>query len=252
MIFFPTSRCNDKCKHCMSSCTNKGIDCTKDTFLSTLTFMDKVDPSSIVISGGEPTIHSNIMYYTGKLIKDFPRTKIVLLSNGSFIHNGEMYEELIDYVLASKLSITVTMDKKYYSTKFTLSEIERLRKHCNIVDQIPPRDILHIGRAALKKSKVRDKNKSNMPMCFNMRSLIRSGLDFKTAIHYLEARGKIMTPAILPTGNIILSQSMECTPIGNVQDSFFKLEKNIKNFDCVTCREAQRCITNPKYKSCII
>jgi len=70
MILFITNRCNSECSHCMHSCTATGDDMTDETFSQTIKFINEINPFVVSISGGEPTLHKNIIPIIERLQKE--------------------------------------------------------------------------------------------------------------------------------------------------------------------------------------
>jgi uncharacterized radical SAM superfamily Fe-S cluster-containing enzyme len=61
MLLFITDRCNSKCSHCMSCCSDDGKDMSDDVLTQAIEFINCVNPLVINVSGGEPTLHSDLL-----------------------------------------------------------------------------------------------------------------------------------------------------------------------------------------------
>jgi organic radical activating enzyme len=131
-----------------------------ETFEAVLEFVKQVGLPFIMISGGEPTEHPN-------LLEMLPPTKsfglhTILLSNGEFLHksNPNSILELVD-------GVQVTNDPRYYSR----SVPDFVHPKVTFERQI--RILSPFGRAITNKLTTTQK----YPGCFNIRSTTRlSGL----------------------------------------------------------------------------
>lgn len=64
MYVMITNRCNMRCRHCCYSCTAKGTDMTRRTFLAACELTKDLG-SSVFIGGGEPTLHPLLFDFIG-------------------------------------------------------------------------------------------------------------------------------------------------------------------------------------------
>jgi len=192
---------------------------------------------AVIISGGEPSLHPEIVDIMKFLKKELPKCMITLASNGQFLQNTELTDKLISCCD----SIQITSDLRYYPNP--IKHIYRLKK---ISPKIATEDhILSVaayGRALDNNIKSEGYEKMS-PFCFNLRSIIkRSGKSFVEACQIMEGRHKFCFWAINPDGGVSISESMCCPTVGSINDSVKELTKNISEFRCNQCVYAKALI----------
>jgi pyruvate formate lyase activating enzyme len=120
-----TQGCNLSCKYCHNKqlipikCTNKKTYCNPDYVLERLRKI-KGKLEGVVITGGEPTVHSDLIWFI-KQIKALG-FKVKLDTNGTNESNLSwlLYEHLLDYV-----AIDIKAPWKKYSQITPISFVER-------------------------------------------------------------------------------------------------------------------------------
>lgn len=78
-----TNRCNMHCRHCCFSCTSKGNDMTRKTFLKAIEIAADHD-SYVTIGGGEPTLHPFLFDFLGIALSVFNEENgnVYIVTNG--------------------------------------------------------------------------------------------------------------------------------------------------------------------------
>ena len=236
MILFITSRCNSECSHCMSNCTADGIDMSDETLTQAIRFINEVRPMTVNISGGEPTLHRNIIEIIKLLqteLKESPLTNIkpilTLVTNGTFCAENAALRSKIK---RTGITVQITHDKKYYQNSLSNYDLS-----CIPDSFIVEKNIAHVlayGKAV--SNNLPTSNTRIAPFCFNMRSLISvSGFDFARATQEMESRMKFCAWAIKPDGSIILSEAMGCPTVGTAADSVQDVTQNVARLKCKNC-----------------
>ena len=230
IILFVTARCDGECSHCLHRCTNQGEDMSNEILMKSIKLIKKIKPFVITVSGGEPSLHPEIINIANTLKKELPNTHISLISNGSFLKNDSLTKEL----KKTFRTIQITYDKRYYPNFVDLKKAKSL----SILTEDNIRRVDAYGRA-IDNNIVNSDRKS--PYCFNIRSCIKlSGLDLCTANKTLEMQHKFCACSIRPNGDIGISESMLCPIVGTINNSIEEITFNIRNFKCKECIYAKK------------
>lgn len=193
-------------------------------FDQSIKFLKYINPSCILVTGGEPLEHPNFFSYMEKLIELFGKNRVIITSNGMFLSN----ETLTKKVLALGVFVQVTNDSRYYP-----KTINQTKKHKLLLYTTKIQCIYPTGRAKTNNIKPYGRNS---PYCFNLRSIaIHNAVSFKNAVKLLEKANKFCTPSIDIFGNVIAGESSSCYKIGTINDSDEQLLKNLKYMKCNRC-----------------
>ncbi len=106
VYFGITNRCNLRCAHCCYNAVNSSFH-DKLSTQETFKVLDKIislDPSNIIISGGEPMLRKDFLQIISYVRRNF-RGRITLMTNGTFIT-----EENIDILIKSIDTIDFSLD----------------------------------------------------------------------------------------------------------------------------------------------
>ena len=217
------------CSHCLGACAEDGADMTDLVLTSAIKFLKKIKPLVVLVSGGEPTLHPDVLYILKRLKLELPKSYFCLISNGTFYQDDNLLQE----IMKMDILVQITNDKRFYPNAV---DFEKLSKF-DITTEIPYPNLF--GRAASNNLNFKDTRTS--PYCYNMRSLLKK-LDFISANRVMEQRNKFCAWSIDPNGNILLSESLLCPSVGNVIIPLEATEENIRNFKCVNCKYAQNLI----------
>jgi organic radical activating enzyme len=226
MLLFVTSRCNMVCSHCLSSCIDKGHDISKNNLIQAIRFTKKVNPKVILVSGGEPILHPDIIHILKSLKFEFPKTAIGLCTNGTFYNN----EYLLNSIAALDITVQITHDKRFYPNAIDLKKLSRFIIDTEILQ------VYRYGRAIENEIRLSDRTS---PLCFNMRSHLKH-MGFVNANKNREQNLKFCSWGITPIGGIIISESLLCPTVGSITDSIETIENNIRNFKCTNCIYAKK------------
>lgn len=217
MLLKITNKCLMGCGHCLDDCNPDGAHMDMQTFENALSFIKKLKPVVVLISGGEPTLHPEFTKIV-KAVKALVKT--LVLSNGTFIED----ESLLSEFISLGVHFQITSDPKYYPQ--TIKQVN----HPNLVYVDKIGDLLPVGRAKGVKTE-------SKPACFNLRSLVKKGdMTLYKAIKQEESRLKLCKPSILANGDIVLGESTTCKSVGNVNSLDIKgVHESIRNLKCNKC-----------------
>ncbi len=218
MLVRVTNECDMGCKHCMVDATPEGDSMTMETYIYTLEFLQWTTSPIILITGGEPTRHPDILAMIDMAVQ--ANFQPVLLTNGTFLENPKLKESILN----SQAKIQITNDPRFYPREVPVIEHSRVSFENNI------RTISPFGRAVINKIPITRKS----PTCFNIRSFRRTMGDFRQALFSLRLNGKFCTPSINVDGTISAGETRFCSAIGTVFEKE-KIMDNIKSLKCSRC-----------------
>jgi len=204
----------------------------------------------ILISGGEPTEHPRLfdiidkLNETNILNKWGERKATILATNGMYLNRNEepddyrVVKEYTDRLLSYKdLRIQITADPRFYKTKLNEKNLKYLLKKGR--DRVLLEKKLGLlsdyGRAAAGNMPKMEHRSS--PFCFNARSMvIHSGFTFPMIVEQREVQmNKFCAVGVDMNGSIRISESLTCSPIGNVNTPMHELTNAIRGIRCQNC-----------------
>lgn len=93
---FITGKCNSNCVMCPTSDNERKQDGFDDDQIEKLIDMLPSDTPHIVVTGGEPTLRTNLFFHTMEQVADkFQNTEVLLLTNGRSFASLNMVERLL-------------------------------------------------------------------------------------------------------------------------------------------------------------
>lgn len=208
------------CNHCMVNATPDGAHMTVEVFNKSLDFIERNQLMLLMVSGGEPVDHPQF-FELMDLVKGRDIPAKILLSNGMFLEN----EEVRTKVLALGMMVQVTNDPRYYPKRITKFEHPLVGYEDHI------RTITALGRA--KENDIPSDRLA--PMCFNLRSCVRSLGNLQAAIMHLRMSEKFCTPSINVDGSMVAGEAPGCCKIGTVDSTNAELVENLKTMRCNRC-----------------
>jgi hypothetical protein len=219
MLVKITTKCSMGCTHCMEEALPEGECMSMDMFEKTLSFIEKCynGVKIIMISGGEPTEHPEIL----KIIERLKDWNAYLLSNGLFL-SGPLREPILN----SGIGIQIYNDPQYYPIRVEPLDpiIYPQVIYSGFINLLTP-----LGRAkGMKTTRI-------SPTCFNLRSCVRYIRDFQGGIMTLRLSHKLCSPSVDIYGNVRAGESRFCHQIGNVESSFAILANNLLSMKCNKC-----------------
>lgn len=197
------------------------------------------------ISGGEPTLHPNLLKLLSKITQ--PRF-VTLISNGSFLLDPEktrMVEEAINLKYVSYVQITCIkklypnyeqlypvitnyMENGKYRMNFIFSSNDKIIK---MLDKGRASDNIAIYMDRIKKDKA-------VPSCLKTMLSARQSDRYGTMVIILNMQQGFCKPSVSWNGDITMSECSTCPPIGNVNkmDSLAEVYNRMKAFiPCGAC-----------------
>lgn len=102
-----TDRCNMKCRHCCYSCTEKGMDMTRRTFVAACRLAESYS-QSVFIGGGEPTLHKYLFDFIGLAIgySELGDMPVGIITNGKLVEPALRLAKMARYgMISAELSI---------------------------------------------------------------------------------------------------------------------------------------------------
>ena len=222
-----------KCTHCFINATPNGKHMDMNVFEDVISFIRKIRPNVLLLSGGEPSEHPNFIQIIQDLKKVLRVSNLLLIAtNGMFLYN----EELTQKVLDMDVNIQITNDERFYPQRVPIIKHEKIFYETRIGEIFP------LGRAVENQLNRTDMDrKSQAPKCFNVRSLVRGGHvnTFRDLIAFTELRlQKFCVPSIDIYGDLHIGETDECYKIGSIYDkeeSIFENIRDLKFHQCNKC-----------------
>lgn len=236
MLIKVTNYCSMGCSHCMEDSTVAGKHMTDDTFEKALEQTIRLEhqawsagaPPFVLLSGGEPTEHPNILHFIKRVFDE--RMYPMLITNGSWLSNKELRESILKPEWED-LFIQVTNDKRFYPKQ--IEEISDPR--ISYVDSLTM--MLPLGRY---KGKTSDLPTRKGPSSFNLRSATIQFKDIRKAIALLRIKSALGSsgqciPNITSDGDIMAGETRNCFKIGTVHSTHEELTKALIEMRCNKC-----------------
>lgn len=251
MVLAITNRCQMQCPHCLNDCESEGHDITLETLDRIIEFINHPELRFrvILVGGGEPSEHPQLfeildrLYETNNPNKWGEKKAFVLATNAMFLNADEVEGEyrkakdFSDRLLGYKdLMIQISADPRFYKTKINERNLKYLQKKGRNMVKVE-RNISLLGRygRALQNAMPAMDIRSS-PFCFNTRSVTTHGYSFPKTVEFLEAvKHKFCAISFDMHGNIRISESLTCMPIGTVDSTHKELEAFIRNMKCHKC-----------------
>jgi hypothetical protein len=211
-----------------------------DMLYNAVKFMNRLPINSVILGGGEPTEHSQFFDVLDFLFAESQAPVITLATNGLFL-NGDNPNEYIDRLLSyGSLFVQITADPRFYKHELNERALKRIQKRGGSFVAVE-RNIQMLtmrGRALqnpMPKMRVRE-----YPFCFNKRSVAQNGYDFYKSVSFFEGeKMKFCTFSVDMAGDVRISESLLCPPIGNISQSIQEITESVKAFQCENCAEAK-------------
>ena len=217
MLVKITSHCTMGCTHCMEDAGPGGEHMTLETFERVIDFIDRNEFLFAMLTGGEPTDHPQFVDFV-HLAKR--KLKVLVMSNGLFWSDPIRRQQYMDL----GIDFQIINDPRYYPQRVEPIKHPRVLYDDKLIAPITP-----LGRAKDMESG------RKAPLCFNLRSAVRSFRDFRNAVMFMRQNAKMCTPSILTDGSIVAGESRFCYKIGTVENSNLELTNNLAQMKCNQC-----------------
>lgn len=217
MLIRLTNQCGMGCSHCLIDAKPKGDHIELDTFRDALEFAEYHNDPMVLLSGGEPTEHPQVVELTHMAKARLP--VVAVISNGMFLADKALSTALLD----TGASFQITHDPRFYPRKPPRVDHPLL----TYVDRVTQLD--RLGRYKGESERIG-------PACFNLRSATREFRCFTAAVYFLRSQAqKHCTPSIDPDGTIRAGESSLCHPIGTIWNTDAEITERILDHDCDRC-----------------
>jgi len=207
---------------------------TPETFEKALTLTQWLEGQAkvfgynlILLSGGEPTEHPDILAFIALVVQR--GFKPFLLTNGMWLSNTTMLNQVLE-----------------------LGTLVQVTNVAGLYPQIPPivnrRGVTYIDSLSMTiemgrfKGQTSDVPARKSPACFNLRSIVHSGMldnlpDVIAHIRRRVAMGKSGSciPSISADGTMVAGETRFCHSIGTVDSTPEELFRNLKRMTCKKC-----------------
>lgn len=243
MLVQITNHCNNNCRHCLQGSSDyNDTDMSEELFDNVLLLHKKLGCKTMVISGGEPTLHPEWRTFVHKACAEIPA--VVLATNGNWLLKSPKDEPLFFPVLRGMLTmhqnllIQVSNVQKFYPKHNEIrSAFDEFKHQCEITiskktaDRLQFADeieaIVSLGRAACDDEclKMAASNKRKMTSC-SAAALVSAQTDLPTTIKVLEGQLKLCHPLIDYAGRMHWSESCGCP-------YFFTIPEHLKVDDAM-------------------
>lgn len=230
-----TNECDQYCLHCMQESGPKELgNMTLDTFKNTLEFINRTKTKVINISGGEATLHPDILTFL-KIALSYKK-KVVLLTNGlTLMKNPRLRHDIFCLMLKDdNLLMQITSVRNVYSnyiskTKFQ-DEFKKLLifkkiKNRVIIENTISNKIVPVGRALVNVDKFKEDDlrlTSISPRCFNLYNTLQHQIgDLIATINYVKENSttSLCIPLITENGDILFGEHGNvCSKVWNVNN----------------------------------
>jgi hypothetical protein len=202
---------------------------TQETFAKALAFTRRVEekawtmgcPRYVLLSGGEPTEHPDIV----RLIETVVRERCIpyLVTNGLFLHNAEMRAAILRPSWRTLL-VQVTHDPRYYTVAPPRIDDPRIDYTESLSVMVP------LGR--FRRGEHAGEVIRSAPTSFNLRSHTHATRDFSEAVRLLRLRavvglGGLCTPTVSHNGDVLVGESRFCWKIGTVDSTNEELTRAV-------------------------
>ena len=220
-----TSKCNMNCQHCGFSCNRKGMHMEWETFVNAIQFMRDRDNGTMIIGGGEPTLHSRFFDILKICLDDFDyvwmatngsKTKVMyrlanIMDNcdiESFerkdyctCNNPDYCECFPDNAIYQENKLTVALSLDYFHSPIDdrIVELWRSRSKCTSFN------FQH-------NYQIRDVTMSHS-------GIVKSGRAIRSGVWQDEANCICQDTHISPNGDVKLCGCRNSPKLGNVNDS---------------------------------
>lgn len=229
------NKCTQFCLHCMQESGPKESDIMSvETFKNALEFMNQTTNKIINISGGEPTLHPNILEML-KIALSYNK-KVVLLTNGDYLKESTaLRHEIFCLILKHKnLYIQVTSVKNIYSNFTHEKEFNKILKPLLIWKKVKSNvvfintlenGIVPIGRVLDNTDKINMdvlRTISTAPRCFNLYNALQHfNGDLISAISHVKdfSLTALCIPLIKENGDMMFGEyGNTCSVVWNVNN----------------------------------
>lgn len=262
MLIQVTNKCHEGCAHCLQDSLPNGYEMSDETFKNALKFGHFLGLSDYMISGGEPTEHSDLKHLL-KLFEilfynfSFTSAHFFICSNGTWVSDPNKLVMMFDITkLKHYAGCQIYSNKKWYKD---YDEVKESKDFYNKMDKVmfdeEPIFMQDLGRAR-NNPQAQEEVKKNLYHCSCLNaSLTAHQLKFPRDVgKYMNIYHSLAChPLVDWRGNVHMSESWLCPSVGNVnKDNFMDIWHSMQSFKpCMKCALAKKMLTeeSPKIKA---
>lgn len=227
MILLINNKCDMQCPHCMQDSNPDGDEIDMKTVYDVCDFINRNRVLFLIVSGGEPTMHSKFDEIIDTIINK-TSVKIIVASNGSFFYDVKRKNMISRMVFkySKRMSFQISSFKEYYKNHEAIARdqekiVKFLKPTQSYIELKNLRKIVCLGRAANNDyfENIVDNQEYKLTSCINGYLVGKQSQSLKQFIFTLEASGYVCIPMVDTKGMIHLSESRLCPTIGHVSDN---------------------------------
>lgn len=219
------------CSHCMiEGVSPEGEHMDLEMYRKSLNLLKNCGSHAAMISGGEPTLHEDILDYIDLALSYGLLT--MLITNGTRLNEDKPFQDEIRKMAkpGNMFLVQVTHDDRFYPNKLEWN-MELKNERIEFVDRIT---YLFPCRRA-KENNITSVPSKMYPGCFNLRSLTRNNAQFPFSLQIVEARGRFCCPSIDVDGTVRAGEVDTCHAIGTVDSELGELDSALIDMRCNNC-----------------
>ncbi len=238
MIINITQHCTLRCPHCMQNAgPERNEIMSKDMFLQALQFAKNIGSNAVMISGGEPTSHSDFFYFLEVLVKsDF--LAVSVLSNGTFIRDHSFTEHFAKMVENRRgFFLQISSFKGLYANydevhKPNLKAWRLFGNKVAVCDNPSDIQTKPLGRACNGKWHEEAKRVNGFPSCINSALILAQTKEIQDIGigALMERHQKFCLPIVSWDGSIRLGESEQCKVVANITEPLPDINQKLINF----------------------
>lgn len=239
MILKVTERCDMSCSHCLSDCKKEGRDMDLEMFDYALKWATDHWIEYIIITGGEPFMHPDILTILDHAENYLKHGNITVATNGEWLLNNKRQAKKI-FNIHKDIIFQITNDQRYYSRKVDLKDLVFKRMNVFCTDKL---DHIYPQGRALNLHDIEVLSMSGKcAKCTNMNLVMiqlyrDQNLDLKELFSQYEKCNKFCSPQVKVNGEISFGESDLCGTVGNIYMDDEEILKNAFNNPCEKCRD---------------
>ena len=249
MLVQITNTCGMECPHCLQNSLPEPMHMSMETVDKVIEFIKKTPATTVLISGGEPTMHPQFEAIVKRFI--FAKfTNITIVSNGCWITNKDKVKMMKKLLSHKNVSLQVTSTKEYYKNYKTICA--NRDKLLNLTPFGEKKVSIHQGKIYIhqlgraSEGFEAEANSHIFTTSCMMMATTMYQLPFNEAILNMEYRSHFCTPLIDWRGGIHLSESWLCPKVDTI-DTFDRFTEVLKWKPCGKCRDYQKLLDNNTY-----
>lgn len=256
MLIIINKKCEMGCNHCMTDCKPTDTEeISLDTMKKIITYANSVGVMNLILSGGEPLLHSKFFEILEYTKNNFKGLMITITTSGLPLNDLKMRNKLYEILSKNKnIVLQLTNDKRFYKKEVEVLKDEKFKKLKNVIIINSLTLLINRGRAKQNNLKAEELGlrKRNSPSCFNSRSSFKFAKNINEAVRMMEMKLKYCCFGFDYNGNFFISECLKS--YGNIDELISDktiIEKRIIK-DFKPCNECGDCETlEEKFKKYI-